>query len=255
MSVVNYVTEGESRWATSPSRRVRVLLIRPPGDALPIATLLKSKGIALSHYPLFKPHFFPIPPLGNPQALIITSKNSIRALEGYEDLKKIPLYAIGDKTAELAKEKGFVNVFNAAGTSQDLIKLIVKTGQKDKRILWHLSGEEVKGNIIEALTLAGFEARRQIVYRIEDVMDLPSSLYAELTNNSISHIIFCSPRTTAAFITLLKKNKLEKSACKMISLCLSQDVGEQALDLKWKKVWISPKPNLNDLLGYFDDER
>jgi len=232
-----------------------VLLIRPLEDALPIATFLKSKGIGFSHYPLFKPRFFPLPPLKTPQALIITSKNSIRALEGYEDLKKIPLYAVGEKTAELAKQKGFVNIFNAAGTSQDLIKLIVKMGQRDKGILWHLSGEEVKGNIIEALTIAGFEARRQIVYLIEDVTDLPPSLQAKLINNSISHIIFCSPRTTTAFITLLKKNKLEKRACKIISLCLSQDVGEQALDLKWKKVWISPKPNLNDLLEYFDEER
>jgi len=230
---------------------LNVLLIRPLEDALPMATILKSKNIEFSHYPLFTPYVLPIPPLDNPQALIITSKNAIRALDEYEDLKKIPLYAVGDKTAELAKKTGFSNIFSAAGTSQELIKLILKTGQRDKGILWHLSGETIRGNIVESLNFAGFEAKRQIVYRIEDIVTLPSSLLTELNNHFISHVIFCSPRTTTVFVSLLKNKKLEKIACKITALCLSQDIGKQASDLKWKKLWISPKPNLNVLMSYF----
>ena len=232
-----------------------VLIMRPLEDALPMATILESKGIKFSHYPLFTPHFLPLSPLKNPQALIITSKNAIRALEGYEDLKKMPLYAVGDKTAELAKQKGFLNVSSASGTSQELIKLMIKTGQPDKGIFWHLSGQKVKGNIVESLKIAGFEAKRQIVYSLEDITDLPSSLYNELKNKMISHVIFCSSRTTTVFMSLLKKNKLEKKACQMISLCLSQDIGEKALGLTWKKLWISPKPTMNDLMGYFNEKK
>lgn len=232
-----------------------VLLIRPLEDVTLMAEILKSKGIETSHYPLFKPHFLPLPPLKKPQALIITSKNAIRALQAYKYLKEIPLYVVGDKTAELAKQAGFLNVSSASGTSQELVKLIIKTAQRDKGILWHLSGEKVKGNMIESLKIAGFEAKRKIVYSIEDATDLPASLCMQLQNQIISHVIFCSPRTTTVFINLLKKKKIEKSTCQMISLCLSQDIGENALGLKWKKLWISPKPTIKDLMGYFDEEK
>lgn len=229
--------------------------MRPLEDALPMASFLESKGIKCSHYPLFRAQFFPIPPLMRPQALIISSKNAIRALKGREELKKVPLYVVGDKTAELAKQTGFVNISNASGTSQELIDLIMKTAERDKGTLWHLSGEKIKGNMIEHLNIAGFKAKRQIVYSIEDVKELPSSLCMQLKNQVFSHVIFCSPRITNVFINLLKKKKIEKSTCQMISLCLSQDIGENALGLKWKKLWISPKPTINDLMRYFDEEK
>lgn len=232
-----------------------VLLIRPLEDALPMTIFLESKGIKFSHYPLFKPHFLPLPPLTSPQALIITSKNAIRAVKEYEYLKKIPLYVVGDKTAELAKQAGFVNIESASGTNQELMNLIMKKAKRDKGILWHLSGEKVKGNMIELLNTAGFQAKREIVYSIEDAKDLPSSLCLQLKNQIISHVIFCSSRTTTVFINLLKKTMIEKSTCQMISLCLSEDIGKIALSLNWKKLWISPKPNINELMGYFDEEK
>jgi uroporphyrinogen-III synthase len=191
--------------------------------------------------------------LENPQALIITSKNALRALENQEDLKKIPLYVVGDKTAELAQQLGFLNVLSASGTTQELTPLILKTAKPDHGILWHLSGKIVKGNMIDTLKSAGFEAKRKIIYTIKDAKELPASLCYEFENKYISHILFCSPRTTSVFINLLKKKKLEKIACQIISLCLSQDIEKKALDLKWKKLWISPKPHINDLMGYFDE--
>lgn len=231
----------------------RVLLIRPLEDALPMMAILKAKNMEYSHYPLFQPHFLPISTLENPQALIITSKNAIRALKDQEELKKTLLYVVGDKTADLAQQLGFLNVLSSSGTNKELVKLILTTAKRDRGILWHLSGATVKGNIIDILKNAGFEAKRKIVYFIEDADDFSLSLYNELKNQQISHVIFCSPRTTSLFIKLLKKKKLEKIACQIISLCLSQDVKEKALDLKWKKLWVSPQPNIQSLVRYFDE--
>ncbi len=86
---------------------LRILLIRPLEDALPIAGILASKGVESLLYPLFRAHFLPIPPLKTPQALIITSKNALRAAAAYDMLKKIPLYVVGDQTARLAQVQGF----------------------------------------------------------------------------------------------------------------------------------------------------
>lgn len=233
----------------------RVLLIRPLEDALPMIVVLRSKGIEVSHYPLFQPHYLPVSLLENPQALIITSKNALRALKNQEEFKNLPLYVVGDKTAELAQKLGFSSVLNASGTTQELIQLISNTAKKEDGILWHLSGEIVKGSMIDTLKNAGFEAERKIVYYIKDAVDLPPALYMELQNQHISHIIFCSPRTTTVFVNLLKKNNLEKITCQMVLLCLSQEIVKKALILKWRKLWVSPQPNLKALMGYFDEER
>lgn len=232
-----------------------VLLIRPQEDALPIALALKAKGIESSHYPLFTPRFLPIPPLEKIQAFIVTSKNGVRALKGQENLKKIPLYTVGDKTAELALQLGFFNVISASGTVKELVELIKKTADPHQGILWHLSGRAIKGNIVESLKIAGFEAERQVIYEIEDATELPSSLCTYLTHQKYSHIIFLSPRTTHVFLTLLKKHRLEMASCQMHALCLSQEIGEKASGLEWKTLWISPRPTLNDIMGYFDERK
>lgn len=231
-----------------------VLLIRPLIDALPVAQSLKAKGIVSHLYPLFKPCALSFPPLETPQALIITSKNALRAIEGYEDLKKFPLYVVGDQTAQLAQALGFSTVISASGTSQDLTQLILRQAHPKSGILWHLSGEMIKEDIVQKLQAAGLRAKRQIVYRIEGVEDLPPALLSDLQTQKISHVLFFSSQTTFFFVNLLKTHQLEKAACHLTALCLSQDVAEKARPLKWKKIWISPRPTLQSMIGYFDEK-
>ena len=232
-----------------------VLLIRPMMEALPLAKILKSKGVKPLLHPLFEPRFLPLPPLKTPQALIITSKNALRAIEGYEDLKTVPLYVVGDQTAQLAQDTGFARVTKASGTSKELTKLILNHAQREKGILWHLSGEVVKGNIVKELRAKGFKAERHIVYHIQDAENIPASLLSDLQNQKISHVMFFSPRTTTIFVNLINKNGLEKVAHQITALCLSQAVAEKAKLLEWKKMWISPQPATQNLTGYFDEEK
>lgn len=233
----------------------RVLLIRQIEEALPLAKLLKSKGVDSCLYPLLKPCFFSLSPLKNPQALIITSKNALRALEKREDLKILPLYVVGDQTAHLAQNMGFFEVLSASGTSQELTRLILQRAQRDKGILWHLSGETIKGNIVQTLQLEGFEAERRIVYHIEEINNFHAPLLSELQNQKISHVMFFSPHTTTIFVNLLKKNGIEDRISQMTALCLSQAVAEEAGILKWEKIWVGSPLVTHNMIGYFDEER
>lgn len=215
---------------------MRILIIRPLEDALPMIVDLKSKGIQTSHHPLFKPHYLPVPPLFNPAGLVITSKNAIRALKDAEDLKKFSLYAVGDQTATLAQQHGFLNVMSASGTSHELIKLVIKNAQPGQGTLWYLSGAQVKGNALESLRAAGLDVQRQIVYRIEDAPHLPVALCQELEARTLSHVLFYSPRTTSVFIRLLREAKLEKTIEHMTALCFSEAIREVAAELAWNAV-------------------
>lgn len=237
-----------------------VLLIRPREESLALSRILEKRGIKTSTYPLFKPHFLPLPTLTNPQALIITSKNALRALsnetkevrEGYPpDLRKFPLYTVGDQTAFFAKKMGFHTVLSASGTSQDLLSLILEKADPQRGTLWHLSGTRIKKDIVGTLRKNGFQSQRHCIYYLEAEKELPEPLLKDLQIQKISHILFFSPHTTWIFGKLLKKYKLEDTTKTMVALCLSQDVGEKAQALPWKKMWVSPKPAQESLLGYF----
>ncbi len=232
----------------------RALVIRQREEAIPLAKALREKGVEPCLCPLFTPHFLPFSPLENPQGLIITSKNALRALEGRREVRDMPLYVVGDQTAGLAKSMGFSTVFSASGTSQELASLILQKASRAQGTLWHLSGDVVRGNIVDTLQREGFDAKRRIIYRLKASDDLPSSLVEDLRNQRISHVLFFSPRTTTLFVDLLKKKGLEKTTVQMTALCLSQNVVKKALSLDWRKVWVSTTPTAQEMIGYFNEK-
>lgn len=230
-----------------------ILLIRTFEDALPIASHLEALGKKVLCYPLFKPVFFAIPLLENPQALIITSKNALRALKDNNHLKKIPLYAVGDQTAALAHQLGFITVFSARGNSRDLQELVAQQARPEKGVLYYFSGQIIKRDIVRELKALGFNVQHQVVYQLNDVERFSNSLITDFFNKKISHVLFFSPRTTELFVDLVKASKLEKEIALNKALCLSYDVAEKAQKILWKEIWISPHPSTHNMLGYFHD--
>jgi uroporphyrinogen-III synthase len=230
----------------------RALLLRQQEESFALSNLLESYDVTSCSYPLFEPLFLPLHFLENPQALLITSKNALRAIQQNEALKEVPLYAVGDQTAQLAKSMGYIHVQSASGTAKDLINLVIQRASRDKGTLWHLSGDIIKENIAEVLRKEGFLAKRQIVYRINEVETMPPALLHDLQMKAFSYVLFFSSRTTDIFIKLLKKNGLEAAAVEMTSLCLSEDVLKKVRVIDWKKMWVSPEPTVTAMIGYFN---
>lgn len=162
---------------------------------------------------------------------------------------------MGDETADFAYGKGFKKVLTASGTSQDLVQLIMKSLYPKEGVLWYLSGEKIKGNLVEDLNAAGFDIKRYIVYSIVDAVNLPLKLCDDIKKSFISHVIFSSARTTEVFINLLRQQKLEGEAARMTALCLSQRIKHVALSLKWQNVWVSLHPTIKNLMEYFNERK
>ncbi len=232
-----------------------VLVIRPLQEAQRLSDLLNNKKIASTLYPLYKPVPLPLGSFEKPQALIVTSKNALNSLEEREDLKSLPLYVVGSQTAFYASTMGFSNVRVSALTSDELVNLIRADTTPDKGSLIYFSGEIINGEIVEKLAAHGFNITRYIVYRLEDETELPLALRKDLASKHLTHVMFFSPRTTKVFVELLKKEGLEMIVSNMISLCLSQNVAEEAKKVKWSKIWIAPRPTTQALIGYFDEVR
>src|SRR5690606_40522173 len=105
----------------------------------------------------------PAPDLAGVQAVVLTSINAVPALD--VPAKALPVFAVGDATAAAAREAGCAVVVSARGAATDLARLIVARCRPEDGALLHLSGEEVRPALAEALTAARLDLRRPPVYR------------------------------------------------------------------------------------------
>ena len=115
---------------------MRLLVTRPEPDATRQAELLAARG----HEPVLAPLLaiesatnVPIE-LDGAQALIVTSRNALRALASHRDvaaLLQLPLFAVGEATAKAATELGFTTVIAAINLPGTL--LVWQRSRKE----WH----------------------------------------------------------------------------------------------------------------------
>ena len=106
-----------------------MLVTRPEPDASDTAARLEALGIVPVVAPLlvYEPLLAELPDPATLAAIVVTSANGLRALAdaGVVDAyRHLPLYAVGDHTAALADELGFVMVTSAGGSFSDLLELL-----------------------------------------------------------------------------------------------------------------------------------
>jgi uroporphyrinogen-III synthase len=103
---------------------MRLLVTRPEPDASRQADKLRAMG----HDPVLAPLMTiqPIPDaslqLEGAQALIVTSRNALRAIATRPELeraRKLPLYAVGDATAREAAALGFARLSPGLGPASN----------------------------------------------------------------------------------------------------------------------------------------
>lgn len=66
----------------------------------------------------------PAPALGEVSALAFTSANGVTAFAALTDRRNLPIFAVGDATAEAARDAGFRDVTSADGAIADLAALL-----------------------------------------------------------------------------------------------------------------------------------
>ena len=116
------------------------------------------------------------------QALLMTSAAAARTIEVTDAIKALPLYAVGDATAEAALTAGFETVISAGGDGATLAVLAADRMSPRRGALLHLRGQEVTGDVTGMLRACGFEARHIEVYTTADHPDFPARLRETLAS-------------------------------------------------------------------------
>ncbi|WP_082545407.1 uroporphyrinogen-III synthase [Sphingomonas sp. Root50] len=142
-------------------------------------------------------------PMAVPDALVFTSLQGVRLHPFFPSLAKLPVFAVGDRTARFARIRGYSNVLSASGDVHDLRALINHHMPARSEIL-HISALQPAGDLLGMLRRDGFLARRRCVYQTIDapVIDLEWAVGAL---PDISHILIHSPRAGLRVATILRK--------------------------------------------------
>lgn len=203
---------------------MRVLITRPHFDAARTA----AKLAALGCHALIDPVVEIEPLAANARrddytAIVFTSGNGVRAAAGFAALKKLPVFAVGTRTAEVARESGFLNVGVAAGDVNALGELIAAELPAGACVL-HLAGEDRAGDLPSRLAKNGIEVETQVIYRAKAAKALRTETAAAFRAGRIDAVLHYSERSAAAFVRLAEAAAIGEDIRKTRHICLSAAV-------------------------------
>ena len=242
---------------------MRALITRPREDAEAFAKLLRRRGIECVIEPLLT-----IEPVKDAeidftgvQAVLLTSSNGARALAA-EDAGKssggwrhLPVFAVGEATANAAREAGCRRVVSATGDVDALAKLVVERLDPKGGALLHVAGTHVAGDLAGLLAKAGFTVRRAVLYEARKADCISPELISMFEAGGIDVALFFSPRTAKSFVTLALEAGVTPACEGVTALCLSAAVAREAETIAWNEVRVASHPDLDGVLALIDEFR
>jgi uroporphyrinogen-III synthase len=210
-----------------------VLLTRPSPDNEASRDALRSRGFEVLLAPMLR--FEPVPFAGDAdadyQAVIATSANALRAVERalvQSPLRELPLFAVGEHTAAVARELGFAEVISAKGDAaalRDRVLESVRAKQlKKKRPLLYLAGADLSRDLAGELGEHGLEVVTQTTYRMVAVATLPRPVCDAFARDEVDVVLHYSRRSAAAFLDAVRNEGIEISALAVPQCCISANV-------------------------------
>jgi len=201
---------------------------RPEPDNRATASLLLKAGFKVELLPVMSLEIldFELPKAGDFAAIAVTSANTLRVLEQkgmLEGLRQIPLFAVGEKTAERAKAVGFAKVAAANGNLVSLAGLI-KSQMRPGGKLFYPAARHLSGDLGAMLCEHGIIVKTVPVYQMAALKQPSRSQREMLENGSIDAGVFYSRRSAEIFVQLCASSGID--AARLPVLCLSQNVAE-----------------------------
>lgn len=139
-------------------RQPPVLLTRPVAVAMPLAELLRARGVTVTVSPLIR--IDPVGEVPNVAGALLTSGAAVARIMAAGGVSGTPAWVVGPRTAELARAAGF----DVRGVGRDVAAL-VDLVPDDAPPLTHLRGEETRGDLAARLAARGLQVSEAVIYR------------------------------------------------------------------------------------------
>jgi uroporphyrinogen-III synthase len=228
---------------------MRVLVTRPEPDASRTAALLELRGHRAIVDPVLSVDLIPAErPSGNFTAVAVTSATAVRVAQTNVDLdplRALPLYAVGRRTADAAREAGFREVYDAMGDAVALARLLSASLAPGSRVL-HLAGEDRARDLGPLVAGANIDVEVLALYRMIRTERLNATAPA-LSAGDVDAALHYSAHSAEAFVALAEQAGLSDAVKKLRHICLSQAVAAPLAARDWR-VEIAQDPNEAALL-------
>jgi uroporphyrinogen-III synthase len=231
---------------------VRILVTRPQPGSVHTAAALKERG----HEPIIAPllkieTLSEVDPDGGPwTAILLTSANAMRGMADLarrDDWRATTIFAVGDRTAQAARDRGFTDVTSASGNVNDLANLVAARLRPPARLLY-LSGEERSGDLAGALRAKNFVVDVVVVYRMIAARTLPEPA-ASAIRDGVDGVLHFSRHSAEAFVEAASNaGLLEIGLAKPVHYCLSDQVAEPLRAAGAANIRIAARPDEASLL-------
>jgi uroporphyrinogen-III synthase len=231
-----------------------VLVTRPHPDNEATARALRERGLKVLLAPMlrFEPVAWRDDLDDDFDAVIVTSANALRATEAeLGDLHKLPLFAVGEHTADAARRTGFAEVISADGDAEALRERIhesLKATEEPGKLLY-LAGAELSGDLAGDLADDGFEVVTRTTYRMVALASLPRETRAAFAANEVEAVLHYSQRSARAFLEAARAEGVEISALAVPHCCISANVAAILREAGALRVLSAETPDENALLG------
>jgi uroporphyrinogen-III synthase len=238
-----------------------VLVTRPHPDDEATAAALRARGFEVLRAPMlrFEPVAFHDDEDAAYGAVIVTSANALRGIEphlGGSRLLKLPLFAVGERTAAAARGAGFEHVIAAEGDAtglRDLVLASVKTkALKKASALLHLAGADLARDLAGELGERGFTVVTHTTYRMLPVSSLPDEVCEAFAANRVEAVLHYSRRSARAFLDAARAAGVEISALAIPQCCISAAVAAVVRDAGATQVMVAASPDENALFEALD---
>jgi uroporphyrinogen-III synthase len=192
--------------------------LRERGHTVVVAPLLQIEAIAEAE-------------IGAGAAILVTSANAAQAAATHQQrttLCRVPVFAVGERSAQAMRVAGFADVTSADGSVGDLARLVAARMPSGASLLY-LAGADRSGDLAGDLRARGFAVETIVVYRAVAITRLPQAA-AEALAGGLHGVLHFSRRSAAADVDAARAAGQLAIALKPAQFCLSAPIAEP---LQW----------------------
>jgi uroporphyrinogen-III synthase len=232
---------------------VRLLVTRPQPDAERTAAELRTRGHVVVVVPLLR-----IEPLQHAEidsgpfdALLVTSANAAAAVAPhprFSQLRVLPVFAVGDRSAQAVRAAGFADVISAQGDVGDLPALVASRLKAGASLLY-LAGADRSGDLAGVLSGRGFAVKTAVVYRaVPTGASLPAAVAAMA--GAVDGVLHFSRRSSDMFVNAARTGGLQDHVIHgSVHFCMSAQVAEPLIRAGAIDTRVAPEPTEAALLA------
>lgn len=236
-----------------------VAITRPSAEKDALTRLLHQRGYSVIHEPLthvFLYHNAQAPLAqalnANPDAIIITSKQGVKALATLTELRDLALVCVGAATAHTAQANGFSRVFTAGGSVASLIEYLAGAYDPGSHFLY-VSAEHVRVDLPSILGRQGMHVSRIALYEASAAECFSDTFVEHLKRRQVNAVTFLSQRSAQIFEELAAKAKVEEALEGMAACCLSKAIASALERHTWRRIHTARQATLASLTDCVDN--